>query len=145
MSTQKSILDAIETALEGITGVNKVTQQFEVWNQADPQDYSTLYIHAKKPEAERIAYLHPTSDDMMATMDVIVEGSTYSQYESQIASVLDTLMVNVEKAIIGSTTVNDLVIDITLNEDEFMSSVSERYGLFSATYVVEYYYNHNSP
>ena len=48
-----------------------------------------------------------------------------------------------KKAIIGSTTVNDLVIDITLNEDEFMSSVSERYGLFSATYVVEYYYNHN--
>lgn len=145
MSTQKSILDAIETALTAISGVNKVTQSFDVWNQADPQDYSTLYIHGKKPEVERMAYQHPTSDDMVATMEVIIEGSTYSLYESEIASVLDTLMINVEKAIIGSTAISDLVIDITLDSDEFVSSVVDRYGLFSATYVVEYYYNHLSP
>lgn len=146
MSTnQKQILDAIETALESVSGVNKVTQDFDAWNKADPQDYSTLYIHGKKPEVERLAYSHPTSDDMRAMMDVIIEGNIYERYESDTAATLDLLMKNVETAIIGSSTLDSLVVDITLSEDEFVSSVADRYGLFSATYVVEYYYNHLSP
>jgi len=145
MSTQKSILDALETALENVSGVNKVTQDFDVWNMSDPQDYSTLFINGKKPEVERLAYLHPTSDDMLATMEIIIEGNIYSQVGSETAVILDTLMVNVEKAIINNSALNNLVVDIYLGSDEFVSSVNDSYGLFSATYVVEYYYNHLSP
>jgi len=145
MSTQKDILDALQTALEAVAGVNKVTQDIDVWNKSDPQDYNTLFINPKKTEVERIAYLHDTSDDMQATLEISIEGNTYSQYESEIASVLDTLMINVEKAIVSNNNLNNLVIDIVLDNDEFISSVDDRYGIFSAMYIVEYLYNHNSP
>ena len=145
MSTQKDILDALQTALEEVEGVNKVTQDIDVWNKSDPQDYNTLFINPKKPEVERFAYLHETSDDMQATLEISIEGNTYSQYESEIASVLDGLMINVEKAIIDNNNLNNLVIDIVLDNDEFISSIDDRYGIFSAMYIVEYLYNHNSP
>ena len=145
MSTQKDILDALQTALEAVEGVNKVTQDIDVWNKSDPQDYNTLFINPKKPEVERFAYLHDTSDDMQATLEISIEGNTYSQYESEIATVLDTLMINVEKAIVSNNNLNNLVIDIVLDNDEFISSVDDRYGIFSAMYIVEYLYNHNSP
>ena len=145
MSTQKDILDALQTALEAVEGVNKVTQDIDVWNKSDPQDYNTLFINPKKTEVERFSYLHDTSDDMQATLEISIEGNTYSQYESEIATVLDTLMINVEKAIIENNNLNNLVIDIVLDNDEFISSVDDRYGIFSAMYIVEFLYNHNSP
>jgi len=145
MSKQRQIIDALITPLEAITGVNLVTEDLAVWNNGDPNSYNMLLISPSKPEVERFAFIHPTSEDMHGVLEITIEGTTYSQYASDTKTVLDALMVSVEKAIVGSATLNALVIDIMLQNDEYVFDISDNYGLFSAVYTVEYLYNHLAP
>ena len=145
MSRQRDIVNALITALQGVSGVNKVTQDFKAWSTADPQSLSTLYVNPKKPEVDRMAFLHPTSEDMMANMEIIIEGTVYSQYETDVFEKLDLLMKNVEIAIVTDSSLDGLTIDIYLESDEYVTDVQERFGIFTATYVVGYCYNHLSP
>ena len=145
MSKQRSIIDALITALGTITGVNLVTEELEVWNNGDPSNYNMILIAPNKPEVERFSFLHPTSEDMAGTMDITIEGNTYSQYKEDTKKVIDDLMVSVEKEIVTNTALNAYVVDIVLNQDEYVYDISDNFGLFSAVYTVEYLYNHLAP
>ena len=145
MSKQKQIVDAMITALSGISSVNKVTQDMTEYSQSDDQDYNVVFVNPKRPEVDRFAYLHPTSDDMMARMEVIVEGNVWDEYADDIDAQLDQLSADVETALTGDSALSGLTIEVVLSEDDYTTSVDDRYGIFSATYVVEYLYNHLSP
>ena len=82
---------------------------------------------------------------MLARMQVIVEGNVYSEYESDIAGKLETLMADSEKALVTNADLSSLTTEVVLLSDQSQWSVQERYGLFSATYEVEYFYNHKAP
>lgn len=143
MSTQKDITDAMITALGGVTGVNLVTKDINAWNQSDPQSYSTLFISPKKAEGDQVFFRHPTSDDMYATLEITIEGDIRDQYKTTVEASIDTLMKNVEIAINSNAALNALVVDIFLESDEFIGV--DEYGLFTAVYIADYYYNHLSP
>ncbi len=143
MSTQKSIIDAMITALESVTGVNKVTKDVKVWNQADPMSYSTIYITMKKEEGDQVFFRHPTSEDMHAELEIIIEGQVMEKYETDVETAIDTLVKNVEIAINSDSDLDDLLIDIFCEDDEYIKV--DNYGLFSAIYRADYYYNHLSP
>ena len=143
MSTQKSIMDALITALTAVTGVNKVTKDVQVWNQADPMSYSTIYLSMKKNEGDQVFFRSETSPDMAAQLEITIQGDIREVYESSVESSIDTLLKNVEIAINGSATVNALVTDIYCESDEYIKV--DNYGLFSAVYIADYYYNHKTP
>lgn len=145
MSAQKNILDAMETALATVAGVNLVTQDLTAWSNVNTGDYSAIFINPRKPTVERLAYLHPTSFDMSARMEVIIEGTCTADYPEDIPAKLDTLMADVEKKLTGDSTVQSLVVDIQLESDEFISDEIGLFGIFSAVYSVDYFYNHLAP
>jgi len=143
MSTQKSIYDAMITALTAVTGVNKVTQDARAWGQADPMSMNVLYLIPKKPENDQQFFRHPSSPDMSARLEIIIDGQVREVYDTATAATLDTLMKNVEIAINNNVALNALVNDIYLESDEFIREDNQ--GLFSAVYIAEYFYNHASP
>lgn len=145
MSAYKDVIDHMVTALQGISGIGLVTTDLDAWNQKNPEDYPCLFVAPEKPEVERLAFLHPTSPDMLARMNVTIEGNVYSEYESDIAEKLETLMAESEKALVSNATLAGATTEVVLLSDESLWSVQDRYGLFSATYEVEYFYNHLAP
>lgn len=145
MSAYKDVIDHMVTALQGISGIGLVTTDLDAWNQKNPEDYPCLFVAPEKPEVERLAFLHPTSPDMLARMNVTIEGNVYSEYESDIAEKLETLMAESEKVLVSNATLAGATTEVVLLSDESLWSVQDRYGLFSATYEVEYFYNHLAP
>jgi hypothetical protein len=143
MSKQKDIIDAIITALESVTGVNKVTKDVAVWNQADPMSYSTLYISLKKEEGDQVYFRHPTADDMHAELEITIQGDVREKLESGVETAIDTLLKNVEIAINGSSAIDNLLIDIYCTSDEYIKV--DNFGLFSAVYFADFEYNHLAP
>jgi len=143
MSKQKSIIDAMITALESVEGVNKVTKDVKVWNQADPMAYSTIYISLKKVDGDQVFFKHATADDMHAELEITIQGDIREKLESSVEESIDTLLKNVEIAINSSSTIDGLLVDVYCQSDEYIKV--DNFGLFSATYCADYYYNHLSP
>jgi len=143
MSTQKSIIDALVTAVGDISGVNKVTKDLQAWNQADPNSLSIIYVSMKKEEGEQANFRHATSPDIHAVLEITIQGEIYEQYDTNVETNIDALMASVEKVINSDSALDALLIDIYLESDEYIKV--DNHGLFTAVYIADYYYNHLSP
>ena len=143
MSTQKSIIDALVSAVSNISGINKVTKDLQAWNQADPNSLSIVYISLKKDEGEQVFFRHASSPDMHAELEITIQGEIYEQYDTNVETNIDALMVDVEKVINSDSTLDALLIDIYLESDEYIKV--DNHGLFTAVYIADFYYNHLSP
>ena len=143
MSTQKSIIDALVSAVENISGVNKVTKDLQAWNQADPNSLSIVYVSMKKGEGDQVFFRHATSEDMYAVLEITIQGEIYEQYDTNVETNIDALMVSVEAAINSDSSFDALLVDIFLESDEYVKV--DNHGLFTAVYIADFYYNHLSP
>ena len=143
MSTQKSIIDTLVSAVSNISGINKVTKDLQAWNQADPNSLSIVYVSMKKGEGEQVFFRHATSPDMYAELEITIQGEIYELYDTNVETNIDTLMVNVENVINSDSPLDALLIDIYLESDEYVKV--DNHGLFTAVYIADFYYNHLSP
>lgn len=144
-STRRTIENAIITALTNITGMALVTQDADVWNGRNTNDYPNLYISMSTTNDEWISNPAVSAADRMATMELSIQGETLSQYASTIETDLDTVEQEVQKAITENAAIEALVVDCELNTRERDQGVQDRYGIFSHGYSVIYLYNHNAP
>ncbi len=145
MSKRKTVVDAMETALRAITGIGIVTQDKKIWSGLNPDDHPALLLTPDKPEIDRLAYLHTTSFDMHAIMQVTIEGLVYDILDSNSETSLDTLLSDVEKALVGDSALSALTVEVVPVSDEILTEWQDHYGIFTAVYAVEYLYNHNTP
>lgn len=144
-STRKQIVDAFVDALEDITGIGEVTQDYEVWVADKPREYPKILVDAQKPEVERAYFLDDSAEDMAARMEVRVLLRTWSRWKTRVAVDVDDVMQDIEQAIVADATLAGLVIDVRLESDEIDVGSSDHLGFSTMVFVVEYEYNHNTP
>lgn len=142
---KKQIVDALMTALQGITGIGKVTQDEREYTAYSVGDYPALLVQSSKPTVDRLSYPHNTADDMEAEMEIQIEGVVHNITASDIEGDADALRQDVEQAIVGNAALNALVKDIYLESDDDIADLDQNYGIFSAVYTAVYHYNHNTP
>jgi len=142
---KKQIIDALITALEGITGIGKVTQDEREYTTYSVDDYPALLVQSSKPSVDRLSFPHPTADDMEAEIEIQIEGIIHNITTSDIAGDADALKQDVEQAIVGDASLGALVKDIYIISDDNIADLDQNYGIFLAVYTAVYHYNHNTP
>lgn len=142
---QKQIIDAIVTALEGITGVGKVTQDEREYSGESVDDYPRLLVQHSKPRVEPISYPSSTADDMEAELEITIQGVVHNINTSNIDGDMDELMQDVEQAMAGNASLAALVKEVWPESDENVADLDQNYGIFAMSIVAMYHYNHNTP
>lgn len=147
MSTKKTVLTAIETALKTISGIGDVVQVAEGFTQVDPDEFPNLYIKDEITERERIAFPASSNthiNDMQALLSLEIRGRVFSITDELVAP-LDSLLENVEKTLVSSTGVSAVVKDIYPVSDISDEGVQDNFASMSQMYEVQYFYNHANP
>jgi len=144
-STRRTIENAIITALSNITGMALVTQDADVWNGRNTNDYPNIYFSNRTVEDEWISNPAVSAADRQATMELTLQGEVLSQYASAIETDLDTVEQEIQKAITENAAIEALVVDCELDTRERDLGTQDRFGIFSQVYYVVYLYNHNTP
>ena len=142
---RKQIVDAFNTAIGAITGMGKVTQDMVTWAEANLEDFPLAFVDAQKPEVMRLAYPHPTADDMEAEMLVTLNYQTMSEFGTGKRGDVDALMQDIEQAVVGSAALAALIKDVWLIEDEIDVGSEETRGFGAMLFNIRYHYNHNTP
>tara|TARA_R100000808_G_scaffold502_2_gene2574 strand:- start:23172 stop:23615 length:444 start_codon:yes stop_codon:yes gene_type:complete len=147
MSTKKTVITAIETALKTISGIGDVVQVAEGFTQVDPDEFPNLYIKDEITERERIAFPASSNtniNDMQALLSLEIRGRVFSITDELVAP-LDSLLENVEKTLVSSTGVSAVVKDIYPVSDVSDEGVQDNFASMSQMYEVQYFYNHANP
>lgn len=147
MSTKKTVITAVETALKTISGIGDVVQVAEGFTQVDPDEFPNLYIKDEVTERERIAFPASTAsniNDMQALLSLEIRGRVFSITDELVAP-LDSLLENVEKTLVSSTGVSAVVKDIYPVSDVSDEGVQDNFASMSQMYEVQYFYNHANP
>ncbi len=143
-SVRKTILDAVVTALEGISGIGKISTELKHWEELKPKDFPAAFPIDGDTDLERSAYAHATSEDMEAALEIIVTGYVYDRNNS-----LTTKRTNhiraIELALTGDSALAALVLDCVPVKITTDKGMIENYSIFDYTFLVTYQYNHNSP
>lgn len=143
-SVRKNILDAVKTALEGISGVGKVSFSLQQWETLKPQDFPACFPIDGDAVYSRSAYPHATSEDMETEMEVVVTGYVYDKNNDLVTKRTDHIA-EIEKALTGNSALDALIMDITPVSLTTDKGVIDNYGIFDFTFKVEFQYNHLIP
>ena len=144
-SKRKQITDAIISAVSGVTGMGKVTQDEEDWARADGQDLPICFVAIQKPAVLRVYFEHPTADDMEAELAMRISCQSLSEFGSTKRADVDALMKNIEIALAADSAVEALVLDLHLVSDTIDIGSSENRGFCYLDYTGAYQYNHATP
>jgi len=144
--------DEVYTAMQGAilasTGVSYVTIDVndDPWAWKGTK-FPGVKLYDGEDQITRLSYLQATEDDMESEIpfDFIgyVRKLTSSTESIEIAR--NNLMVDIEKALVGDTTVASLVKDIYVQERGTDKGYNEGVGWSSGVVRVLYHYNHLSP
>lgn len=148
MGKRQDIYDASATALEASTTINRVSQDMMDDPFASRESSFPLVRLTDGTETKvRLAFPHPTADDMESELELNWIGYVRSlnKSSSELRDEQDAVQVAVELALTGSTAVADLVKDITANTVSSDRGNSEGIAWVSGTYDVLYHYNHLVP
>ncbi len=146
-SKQKDIVDAIVSAIGGLSAVAKATQDEAAWAQAGQNlaDLPIVFVNAQKPINSRAYFPHATANDMEGEMEIEIHGQTLSQYGSSKRADVDTVRQAIETGLDTDTTLQGLILDIVLTSSIIDIGSSENRGFFLDKYILTYEYNHASP
>lgn len=147
MSDKKTVLDTIQTALEGVSGVGKVVQLAEGYTQVEGADLPAIYLNDTILERERIAFPASTlaaDIDMEALLSLEIRGRVFD-IQNQTAVKADELLDSVETMLITSTAVSAVVKDIYPVSDVGDEGVQDNYSHWVQSWEVTYHYNHANP
>ena len=148
MASRKAIYDAVVTALNTSTGINYVTIDVaeNAWSFKDNKFPAVRMLDGEE-QITRLAFPDDVSEDMESELPLEFMGyvkKNISQTDSIDLS-RNTLMVDIEKALTGSTAIDDLVKDITPQERGTDRGYSDGIGWTNGVFRVLYHYNHLSP
>ena len=149
-SARQGIDDAVYAALDASTSIGSVGRGIEAWHMNSPDDFPSACIVGGPDERRRLSYPHATASDMECIYPCRIFGAVQLM-PSNTTSRLDELKTDlgqaIEKAIVGSTALDDLVGDVTLmNMDVDDGGLKDnRIGLVFCDFVATYFYNHNTP
>lgn len=143
-SKRKQVLDAIVTALEGISSVKTVTQNYkDTWDNA-PHKFPIVIVQDETTEIERFAFLSSSGYDMRAEIEVSCTCYVHDMNNS-LATKRTELASLVESTLVADTALAALVFNIEPVRIETDNGSIDNYSIFDVVFKVEYLYNHASP
>lgn len=147
MSIRQSVNDAIYSALDGSTDVVTVLRTLDEWWELNITDCPAVCLIPGDAEVSRCAF-PSTGNDMHAEYPfklrgyVMLRNTTTRTDEAR-----TTLAVACETAIVSSTALRDLTLDLTvtgISEDEGGLD-DKRIGIIDIDCLARWDYNHASP
>lgn len=147
MAIRQSVNDAIYSALDASTGVTKVLRTLDAWWQLGVQDCPAVCLVPGEAEVSRCAF-PSTGNDMHVEYPFDLKGyvmllnSTTRVDESR-----STLAAACEAALVGSTALRDLTLDVTVTgvvEDEGGLD-DKKIGIVTVSCLARWDYNHSAP
>lgn len=147
MSKRKDIYSAVCTAINNSTGVNYVTrEEMENGMEWTESRYPGVKIIDAEEAKSRLAFPDTTNEDMQSEMYFDITGFVRAKVSTDdLETNRGQLLDDIEVAINSSTAVNDLVKDITPEEQTDDKGFYDGIGWVTQRYRCLYFYNHNSP
>ena len=145
MASRKAIYDACIGALNDSTSINYVTIDIaeNAWNFKYNM-FPAVRIIDGEENITRLAFPDDVTDDMESELPLEFVGYVIKG-KGSIDLRRNALMVDIEKALTGSTAIDDLVKDITPQERGTDRGYSDGVGWTNGVFRVLYHYNHLDP
>ena len=145
MATRANVTTAIVGALGNRGHIRYVTTDVENFMKQGSKQVPACYVDIQTVEQEPVAYNHPTNPDRNATIDATITGWTRAATNTKVKAAVDKLYEEIHAAMELDSTLHGYI-----NNVELQSSVTEprgdgTEGSVTATYRIDYDYNHNSP
>lgn len=153
MSGRSTLYDAMVTALGTTTfpntsteSINYVTRSLEDWWDWTPDHFPGVRVVDKTEEKKPLAYFGSTgTHDMESFVEFEVVGYVQDVTNDGINTKRSTLIADIERIVMTSSTVSAACGDIwplTVETDE---GVIDGHGMCSVTFRARYFYNHAGP
>ena len=139
---RKQIVDAFVTVLStGTTSIVTVTRNREPWWDWDVVKFPGVCVLEGAEKKYRDSFANSTAtNSMRAEMEINVLGYV-QDFRNDLATKRTDLVRSIENAVAGSTTLNDLTLDVVMQSVESDQGTVDNYAITHNRFMVKYLYN----
>ena len=144
MSSRSTVIDAIVTALEGVSDIKTVTREYISWWDSPAHKFPVVIVRDLNTALDRHAFLDSSANDMEAVIEIACTGVVHDM-NNVVAAKRDALIEDIEQTLVGNATLEGLTINVEPKRIETDNGDLDNYSIFDVVFDVDYLYNHASP
>lgn len=145
MATRANVTTAIIESLSNRDHIRYSTTDVENFMKQGSSLLPACYVDIQTVEQTPVGYNHPTAHDRNAVIEVTITGWTRAATNTKVKEAVDTLYEEIHAAMESDETLHGYVNNVELQSSVTEPRMEGTEGSVTATYRIDYDYNHNTP